>query len=254
MSFVLETRQLCKRFGGIIATDNVDFRLPAGARHALIGPNGAGKTTFINQLTGVLRPTSGTILYDGQDMTHWPVRRRATAGIARTFQINQLFSDLTPLQSVLIAIAEREGAGGAWLRPLGTRRDIRRRGGRAARQARPCRPARRARRLPCPTASSACSRSRSPSPRSRKCCCSTSRRRACPKSEREQILDVVAPAAVGRRAGAHRARHGPRLPFCEDASRCSSTAPCSPRGRPPKSRRDPRVRQVYLGEEVIGHG
>ena len=53
MSFVLETRQLCKRFGGIIATDKVDFRLAAGARHALIGPNGAGKTTFINQLTGV---------------------------------------------------------------------------------------------------------------------------------------------------------------------------------------------------------
>ena len=91
MPFVLETRQLCKRFGGIIATDNVNFRLPIGARHALIGPNGAGKTTFINQFTGVLRPTSGTIIYDGQDVTQWTVRRRATAGIARTFQINQLF-------------------------------------------------------------------------------------------------------------------------------------------------------------------
>jgi branched-chain amino acid transport system ATP-binding protein len=117
---VLEARQLVKRFGGIIATDHVDFRLPEGARHALIGPNGAGKTTFVNLLSGVLTPTSGEIFLDGQNATNWSSRRRAHAGMARTFQINQLFADLTPLETLMLAIAERENAGWAWLRPVGT--------------------------------------------------------------------------------------------------------------------------------------
>ncbi|MEY3553334.1 MAG: hypothetical protein RL735_1682 [Pseudomonadota bacterium] len=117
---VLESRQLVKRFGGIIATDHVDFRLPEGARHALIGPNGAGKTTFVNLLSGVLTPTSGEIFLDGQNATNWSSRRRAHAGMARTFQINQLFADLTPLETLMLAIAERENAGWAWLRPVGT--------------------------------------------------------------------------------------------------------------------------------------
>ena len=117
---VLESRQLVKRFGGIIATDHVDFRLPEGARHALIGPNGAGKTTFVNLLSGVLTPTSGEIFLDGQNATNWSSRRRAHAGMARTFQINQLFADLTPLETLMLAIAERENAGWSWLRPVGT--------------------------------------------------------------------------------------------------------------------------------------
>jgi branched-chain amino acid transport system ATP-binding protein len=117
---VLESRQLVKRFGGIIATDHVDFRLPEGARHALIGPNGAGKTTFVNLLSGVLTPTSGEIFLDGQNATNWSSRRRAHAGMARTFQINQLFADLTPLETLMLAIAERENAGWSWLRPIGT--------------------------------------------------------------------------------------------------------------------------------------
>ena len=117
---VLESRQLVKRFGGIIATDHVDFRLPEGARHALIGPNGAGKTTFVNLLSGVLTPTSGEIFLDGENATKWSSRRRAHAGMARTFQINQLFADLTPLETLMLAIAERENAGWSWLRPVGT--------------------------------------------------------------------------------------------------------------------------------------
>ncbi len=121
---ILETRSLCKRFGGLVATDNVSFKLQPGARHALIGPNGAGKTTFINLLTGVLTPTSGSIHFDGQDITNWTLRQRAIAGVARTFQINQLFPDLTPLQSVLLAVNEREGAGRDWFRPVGTRKDL----------------------------------------------------------------------------------------------------------------------------------
>ena len=124
MNYVLETRSLYKSFGGIVATDNVSFKLPAGARHALIGPNGAGKTTFVNQLTGVLDPTSGQILFGGEDITNWTVRRRATAGIARTFQINQLFADLTPLETLLLTIAERDNAGWSWFRPVGSRGDF----------------------------------------------------------------------------------------------------------------------------------
>ncbi len=121
---LLESRQLVKRFGGIIATDHVDFKLPAGARHALIGPNGAGKTTFVNLLSGVLTPTSGEIFLDGVNVTGWSSRRRAHAGMARTFQINQLFADLTPLETLVLTIAERENAGWSWFRPVGSRGDF----------------------------------------------------------------------------------------------------------------------------------
>ena len=121
---VLDSRQLVKRFGGILATDHVDFRLPEGARHALIGPNGAGKTTFVNQLSGVLKPTSGEIWLGGVDVTDWSARRRAHAGLARTFQINQLFADLTPIETLVLTIAERENAGWACMRAVGARTDF----------------------------------------------------------------------------------------------------------------------------------
>jgi branched-chain amino acid transport system ATP-binding protein len=124
MTPVLETRHLRKTFGGIVATDNVSFKLPAGARHALIGPNGAGKTTFVNLLSGVLRPTSGEIILGGENITRWGQRHRAIAGLTRTFQINQLFLDLTPLQTVTLAIAEREKRGYEWFRPVGSRADF----------------------------------------------------------------------------------------------------------------------------------
>jgi ABC-type branched-subunit amino acid transport system ATPase component len=124
MTAVLETRNLCKAFGGLIATDDVTFSLPAGARHALIGPNGAGKTTFVNLLTGVLQPTSGRILLQGEDITGLPSYKRVKRGLARTFQINQLFADLTPLQTIVLAIAQREDAATGWWQPVGRRRDL----------------------------------------------------------------------------------------------------------------------------------
>ena len=121
---VLETKSLVKAFGGIVATDNVTFSLPPGARHALIGPNGAGKTTFVNLLSGVLPATSGQVILNGQDVTGWTVRDRSRAGLARTFQINQLYPDLSPIKSVLIAINERENAAQSWFRKLGARSDL----------------------------------------------------------------------------------------------------------------------------------
>ena len=100
MAIVLETVGLEKRFGGIVATNNVSLKVEKGARHALIGPNGAGKTTIINLLTGVLTPTAGKILLDGDDITRLSAHARVRRGIARTFQINQLFPDLSPLDTL----------------------------------------------------------------------------------------------------------------------------------------------------------
>jgi branched-chain amino acid transport system ATP-binding protein len=121
---LLETRGLCKSFGAIEVAREIDFRLQPGARHALIGPNGAGKTTFVNLLAGLLRPSRGRVLLDGEDLTGLPQAKRVKRGIARTFQINQLFRGLTVLENVCIAVAERLGAGGSMLRPAGRRDDV----------------------------------------------------------------------------------------------------------------------------------
>ncbi|NVO15363.1 MAG: ABC transporter ATP-binding protein [Rhodoplanes sp.] len=120
----LETRSLEKRFGGIVASNQVSMSIARGARHALIGPNGAGKTTLINLLTGVLKPSSGEILLDGQDITTLEPHRRVRLGMARTFQINQLFADLTPVETLGLAISERLGTGTHWWRVPGSRPEV----------------------------------------------------------------------------------------------------------------------------------
>jgi branched-chain amino acid transport system ATP-binding protein len=117
----LATEGLCKSFGGIQATQDVTLRVAAGARHALIGPNGAGKTTLVNLLTGLLEPSSGRIVLEGEDITRVPPYRRVRRGLVRTFQINQLFGDLTPLETLAMVVAERDGLGGRAWRPLGKR-------------------------------------------------------------------------------------------------------------------------------------
>ena len=124
MSVVLETRNLEKRFGGVVATSDVSLQVRKGARHALIGPNGAGKTTLINLLTGVLAPTAGRILLDGEDITGVEPHRRVRMGLARTFQINQLFGDLTPLETIGLAVSERHGSGADWWRIVGSRAGV----------------------------------------------------------------------------------------------------------------------------------
>jgi ABC-type branched-subunit amino acid transport system ATPase component len=120
MSIALETVGLEKHFGGIAAVNGVSLKIEKGARHALIGPNGAGKTTVINLLTGVLRPSAGRIILEGEDITALEAYKRVRRGLARTFQINQLFLDLTPLESIGLAISERMGAGAQWWRLVGT--------------------------------------------------------------------------------------------------------------------------------------
>jgi ABC-type branched-subunit amino acid transport system ATPase component len=121
---LLETRALCRNFGALAAARDIDFRLEAGARHALIGPNGAGKTTFVNLLTGLVPPTAGSILMKGRDITGVAQAERVKLGIARTFQINRLFRGLSVLENVYIAVAERVGAAPSMFRPAGTRRDV----------------------------------------------------------------------------------------------------------------------------------
>jgi ABC-type branched-subunit amino acid transport system ATPase component len=118
---ILQTTGLEKRFGGIVATNDVNLSVEKGARHALIGPNGAGKTTFINLLTGVLKPSAGRIMLEGRDITDTSSHERVRLGMARTFQINQLFPDLTPLESIGLVVSERLGSGADWWRIVGTK-------------------------------------------------------------------------------------------------------------------------------------
>jgi len=121
---ILETIGLEKRFGGIIATNDVSLAVEQGARQALIGPNGAGKTTFINLLTGIQAPTAGRILLDGVDVTALKPHQRVRLGMARTFQINQLFAELTPLESIGLVVSERLGSGADWWRLVGSKAKI----------------------------------------------------------------------------------------------------------------------------------
>jgi len=120
---MLETKGLCRSFGALEVARDIDFRLERGARHALIGPNGAGKTTFVNLLTGVLPPSRGKVLLEGEDVTTLAQAKRVKRGIARTFQINQLFRGLSVLENVCIAVSERLGVSGSMLRPAGKRAD-----------------------------------------------------------------------------------------------------------------------------------
>ncbi|MGY4502186.1 branched-chain amino acid transport system ATP-binding protein [Bradyrhizobium sp. GM24.11] len=108
----LETRALCKQFGALNVTNAVNLHLKAGGRHALIGPNGAGKSTLINLLTGVLAPSSGSVLLEGESIDRLSTDQRVARGLGRTFQINALFPHLTPLESIMLAVARRRGSLG----------------------------------------------------------------------------------------------------------------------------------------------
>lgn len=108
MTSGLAVHGLSKNFGGLQVARNLTLSLPNGARTALIGPNGAGKTTFANLLTGVLKPTSGTILLNGKSVGKMSESERVRAGIAKTFQITNLFRDLTVRENIRLPILERE--------------------------------------------------------------------------------------------------------------------------------------------------
>jgi ABC-type branched-subunit amino acid transport system ATPase component len=119
----IETVKLCKSFGALAVADSIDFAMDEGARHALIGPNGAGKTSFVNLVSGVLRPSSGQILLKGEDVTEHGQAARVKRGLVRTFQISTLLRRLTVLENVVLAIAERDGVAGDFIRPAGAHRE-----------------------------------------------------------------------------------------------------------------------------------
>lgn len=106
---LIEVEHLSMRFGGLLAIDDVSFSARPREITAIIGPNGAGKTTFINMTTGYLRPQAGTITYEGQEITGMAPRRIVARGIARSFQLPQLFTEHTVLENAALAIAAREG-------------------------------------------------------------------------------------------------------------------------------------------------
>jgi len=101
---LVEVTKLRKEFGGLVATDDVDFVIPRGSIVALIGPNGAGKTTFFNQLTGVYSPTSGSILFDGTEVVHLPPHAITALGVGRTFQNIRLFAQMSAVENVLVGM------------------------------------------------------------------------------------------------------------------------------------------------------
>jgi branched-chain amino acid transport system ATP-binding protein len=119
---LLQVRGLVKRFGGLVATDALDLDIPAGEIHAIIGPNGAGKTTLINQLSGALRPDSGTIRLSGVDITRESAHERVGRGIARSFQVTNLFRTLSAVDNVALAVQAGDGSSFRFWHPVSTER------------------------------------------------------------------------------------------------------------------------------------
>ena len=111
MADLLVVEHLRKEFGGLIATNDIDFTIPQGSIVSLIGPNGAGKTTFFNMLTGVYKPTSGRIVFDGTDVSDKPPHAITELGVGRTFQNIRLFQHMTSLENVLVGMHSRLKGG-----------------------------------------------------------------------------------------------------------------------------------------------
>ena len=108
---LLTTHNLTRRYAGLVAVDAVDLEIPEGGIHAVIGPNGAGKTTLFNLLTGIVPPSEGGIVFDGQEIAAMQAHRRAALGMARTFQNIRLFSAMSVLENVLTGLHPRLSAG-----------------------------------------------------------------------------------------------------------------------------------------------
>lgn len=124
MTAALQVERLNRAFGALPVARDINLTLERGARRALIGPNGAGKTTLVNLITGVLKPHSGRVLLNGEDITVLSQADRARRGLARTFQINQLFRGLTVLENLCMTIGERDGNCNNLWRSAGSKRAV----------------------------------------------------------------------------------------------------------------------------------
>ncbi len=105
---ILETKSLHKNFDGVIAAENINVKIEKGEIIGIIGANGAGKTTFVNMITGYIKPTQGKILYKGKDITNFSPRIITKMGISRSFQIPQLFEELTVIENIIVAYTIKE--------------------------------------------------------------------------------------------------------------------------------------------------
>ena len=114
----LHTEDLYRSFGSLVVTNNLNLAVEEGERHVIIGPNGAGKTSLINQIGGQLRPSSGRIFLKGVDITGWSPNRLCRAGVARTFQRNNLFQNLSVLENLRLAVQARRGHGLNFFTPV----------------------------------------------------------------------------------------------------------------------------------------
>jgi branched-chain amino acid transport system ATP-binding protein len=124
---VFRAEGLCKSFGALEVAKGISLELPRGARHAIVGPNGSGKTTLFNLLSGELQPDAGQVYIDGRDVTALPPDARARAGLTRSFQKNNLFPELTVLESLAVAVGIGAGTGTVFWRPFANCRAIHRR-------------------------------------------------------------------------------------------------------------------------------
>jgi branched-chain amino acid transport system ATP-binding protein len=122
---LLQVESLCKRYGGITASDDISLQVAAGELHAVIGPNGAGKTTLIAQLSGQVAPDSGRIAFAGRDIAALPMHVRSRLGLARSFQITSLFLDLTVLDNVALAVQAHAGHSFRFWRDARTEPELR---------------------------------------------------------------------------------------------------------------------------------
>jgi branched-chain amino acid transport system ATP-binding protein len=121
---MLELRGVSKRFGGVVATDDVTLDVAQGEVHALIGPNGAGKTTLIGQIAGVLPTDMGRIVFNGADVTHLTTHARVRAGLARSYQITSIFRRFTVLDNLALAVQARSGSSFSFWRPMRSERAL----------------------------------------------------------------------------------------------------------------------------------
>ena len=115
---MLEITQLVKRFGGLVATDHANLQVQAGEIHALIGPNGAGKTTLLHQISGALASDSGSIVFEGKDITRRPMHERVAAGLARSYQITTIYRSFSVLDNVALAVQARSGSSLSFFRAV----------------------------------------------------------------------------------------------------------------------------------------
>jgi len=121
---ILEAVGISKHFGGLMANDDVSFRVEEGKITSIIGPNGAGKTTLFNLLTGLYRPDKGQVLFDGRDISGWPIHKIVNLGIVRSFQVLNIFNEISPAENIRLAVQSRKKRGFNFFRPAAGFADI----------------------------------------------------------------------------------------------------------------------------------